>query len=165
MPLYIHFSFTRRIFHLLLVTKVRLFEKSSVRRENLGTRLLSGSSIGWFHYLFVWNKIYFFLTHKPWYFMKKSIAFDRFFDRVLEKRETSALKARARDSRANWDWALKAIKWRRSMQNMCVVKLDRKVTFLDSRYSYITSIGSLTYSDVAWQKVSHWSCEVCSSLI
>ena len=32
------------------------------------------------------------------------------------------------------------------MQNMCVVKLDRKVTFLDSRYSYITSIGSLTYS-------------------
>ena len=78
--------------------------------------------------------------------MKKSIAFDRVFDRVLEKRETSALKARARDSRANWDWALKAIKWRRSMQNMCVVKLDRKVTFLDSRYSYITSIGSLTYS-------------------
>ena len=73
MPLYIHFSFTRRIFHLLLVTKVRLFEKSSVRRENLGTRLLSGSSIGWFHYLFVWNKIYFFLTHKHWYFMNKSI--------------------------------------------------------------------------------------------
>ena len=33
--------------------------------------------------------------------MKKSIAFDRFFDRVLEKRETSALKARARNSRAN----------------------------------------------------------------
>ena len=27
--------------------------------------------------------------------MKKSIAFDRVFDRVLEKRETSALKARA----------------------------------------------------------------------
>ena len=39
--------------------------------------------------------------------MKKSIAFDRVFDRVLEKRETSALKARARNSRANWDWALK----------------------------------------------------------
>ena len=46
MPLYIHFSFTRTIFHLLLVTKVRLFEKSSVRRENLGTRFLSGSSLG-----------------------------------------------------------------------------------------------------------------------
>ena len=65
MPLHIHFSFTRRIFHLLLVTKVRLFEKSSVRRENLGTRLLSGSSIAWFDDLFVWNKMYFFLTHKP----------------------------------------------------------------------------------------------------
>ena len=51
--------------------------------------------------------MYFFLTHKPWYFMKKSIAFDRVFDRVLEKRETSALKARARNSPANWDWALK----------------------------------------------------------
>ena len=103
-------SFTRRIFHLLLVTKVRLLvTKSSVRRENLGTRLLSGSSIAWFDYLFVWSKMYFFLTHKPWYFMKKSIAFDRVFDRVLEKRETSALKARARKSRANWDWALKEI--------------------------------------------------------
>ena len=101
MPLYIHFSFTRRIFHLLLVTKVRLFEKPSVRRENLGTRLLSGSSLGWFHYLFVWNKIYVFLTHKPSYFMKKSIAFDRVFDRVLEKRETSPLKARARNASAN----------------------------------------------------------------
>ena len=33
--------------------------------------------------------------------MKKSIAFDRVFDRVLEKRETSALKARARHWRAN----------------------------------------------------------------
>ena len=33
--------------------------------------------------------------------MKKSIAFDRVFDRVLEKRETSSLKARARNSRAN----------------------------------------------------------------
>ena len=46
-----------------LYGKVRLFEKSSVRRENLGMRLLSGSPIGWFHYLFVWNKIHFFLTH------------------------------------------------------------------------------------------------------
>ena len=53
--------------------------------------------------------MYFFLTHKPWYFMKKSIAFDRVFDRVPEKRETSALKARARHSRADWDWALKEI--------------------------------------------------------
>ena len=43
-----------------MVSKVRLFEKSSVRRENLGSRLLSGSSIGWFHYLFVWNKFTFF---------------------------------------------------------------------------------------------------------
>ena len=60
MPLYIHFSFTRKIFHLLLVTKVPLFEKSSVRRENLGTRFLSGSSIGLFHYLFVRSKITFF---------------------------------------------------------------------------------------------------------
>ena len=33
--------------------------------------------------------------------MKKSIAFDRVFDRVLEKRETSALKARAQNSHAN----------------------------------------------------------------
>ena len=31
----------------------------------------------------------------------KSIAFDRVFDRVLEKRETSLLKARARNSRAD----------------------------------------------------------------
>ena len=28
-------------------------------------------------------------------------------DQVLEKRETSALKARAQNSRADWDWALK----------------------------------------------------------
>ena len=136
MPLYIHFSFTRRIFHLLLVTKVRLFEKSSVRRENLGTRLLSGSSIGWFHYLFVWNKIYFFLTHKPWYFMKKSIAFDRVFDRVLEKRETSALKARARHWRANWDWALKVTKKATEDAEHVCSYIGPKVTFLDSRYSY-----------------------------
>ena len=33
--------------------------------------------------------------------MKKSIAFDRVYDRVLEKRETSALKAHVRNSRAN----------------------------------------------------------------
>ena len=33
--------------------------------------------------------------------LKKSIAFDRVFDRVLEKRETSVLKARARNSRAD----------------------------------------------------------------
>ena len=31
--------------------------------------------------------------------MKKSIAFDRVYDRVLEKREMSALTARARNSR------------------------------------------------------------------
>ena len=29
---------------------------------------------------------------------------------------------------------------------MFVVKSGPKVTFLDSRYSYVTSIGSLTYS-------------------
>ena len=33
--------------------------------------------------------------------LKKSIAFDRVFDRVLGKRETSLLKARARNSRAD----------------------------------------------------------------
>ena len=37
--------------------------------------------------------------------MKKSIAFDRVFDRVLEKRETSALKARARNSSAKTNMA------------------------------------------------------------
>ena len=79
------------------LTKVRLFEQSSVRRENLGTRLLSGSSIGWFNCLFVWNKIYFFSHRLTLIFYK----FDRDSDRVLEKRETSALKARARNSRAN----------------------------------------------------------------
>ena len=36
--------------------------------------------------------------------MKKSIAFDYVFDRVLEKRETSVW-----NSRTNWDWALKEI--------------------------------------------------------
>ena len=130
-----------------MVSKVRLFEKSSVRRENLGTRLLSGSPIGWFHYLFVWNKMYFFLTHKPWYFMKTSIAFDPVFDRVLEKRETSVW-----NSRANWDWALKEISMAISMatvhaEHVCS-KIGPKVTFLDShsRYSYITSIGTLSYS-------------------
>ena len=33
--------------------------------------------------------------------MKRAIAFDRVFDQVLEKRETSGLEARARNSRAN----------------------------------------------------------------
>ena len=57
--------------------------------------------------------------------MKKSIAFDRVFDRVPDKRETSALKARARNSRANFDWALKEKQiWRRSTQNMFVVKYN-----------------------------------------
>ena len=37
--------------------------------------------------------------------MKKAIAFDRVFDRVLEKRETSALKARARNSSAKTNMA------------------------------------------------------------
>ena len=52
--------------------------------------------------------------------MKKSIAFVRDFCRVLQKRETSALKARARNSRGNRDWALEKI-WRRCTQNMFVV--------------------------------------------
>ena len=126
MSLYLYFSFTRRIFHLLLVTKVRLFEQSSVRRENLGTRLLSGSSIGWFHYLFVWNKIYFFSHRWTLIFYK----FDRFFDRVLAKRETSALKARARHWRANWDWALKVTNMAtEDAEHMFVVKLDLKWHF------------------------------------
>ena len=62
--------------------------------------------------------------------MKKSIAFVRDFCRVLQKRETSALKARARNSRADWDWALKKKQiWRRGIHNTSVVKLDLKWHF------------------------------------
>ena len=118
-------------FHLLwLVTKVRLFVKSSVRRENLGTRLLSGSSIGWFHYSFVWNKLYFFLTRKPWYFMKKAIAFwSPFRSSTRETRNECSESSRAKLAR----WLRLGTKrkqiWRRSTQNIFVVKLDLKWQF------------------------------------
>ena len=77
--------------------------------------------------------------------MKKSIAFVRDFCRVLQKRETSALKARARNSRANRDWALEKNMATVYAEHVCTL-IGPKTTFLDCRYSCITTIGSLTYS-------------------
>ena len=68
---------------------------------------------------------------------------------VLEKRETSAVEARARDSRA------RGLKLRETNMatvggtcDTCVVKLDPKWHYLDLRNSNLISIGSLTHSPI-----------------
>ena len=67
--------------------------------------------------------------------------------RVLEKRETSSVEARARDSRAR-GLVLRETNMATVGEtcDSCVVKLDPKWHFLDLRNSNLVSIDNLTYS-------------------